>query len=173
MSQTELSYEKLEHQLIDELKKHQIGVLATSEGESVTARTVRLIPDGLTIYCFTGIYTRKYKQIAANPNVAISANNLQIEGVAALKGQPFYKDNDRFIEVYKKIDPQAYERSSKRWFSRPDSSVIKITPYKIILYNQGSEVKGSNFSLDILNIPGKVAYRVLDQDINDSAAYRE
>ncbi len=35
-------------------------------------------------------------------------------------------------------NPQAYERSSRRNFSRPDIIVIEIAPQKITSYTQGS-----------------------------------
>jgi len=82
MSQIELSYEYLRQDMIEEIKKYHLGFLASSEADFVTVRQMQLIINGLTIYCHTGIYRRKYKQIMANPQVAIAAGNLQIEGIA-------------------------------------------------------------------------------------------
>lgn len=41
----------------------------------------------------------------ANPYEAIVAGNLQIEGVALLKGHPLDEENTVFIETYKETRP--------------------------------------------------------------------
>jgi hypothetical protein len=68
---TQLSYDDLKQEMIQELQKYTHGVLATSDGNLVTARQMMLIPNGLTISCLTGNYSRKFKQISANKNVAL------------------------------------------------------------------------------------------------------
>ena len=152
MSQIELSYEDAKQEMIREIQKHQFGVLATSEGEFVTAREIRCVPNGLTIHCFTNRNSRKYKQIMANPNVAIAYGNhwipcrgLQIEGVASLKGHPLDEENAVFIKAYQETQPDAYERSSQRHFvrTRPDIRVIEVVPRKITLCVQGDTASES------------------------------
>ena len=88
MSQIELSYEDLKQEMIKEIQKHELVFLATSERELVTNRMVRLVSNGLSFFFLTNVNSRKYKQIMANPNVAIAAGGLQIEGMASLKGHP-------------------------------------------------------------------------------------
>jgi len=112
MSQIELSYEDMKQEMIKEIQKHPHGYLATSEGEFVTVRRMGLVSDGLTIWCLTSEQTRKYKQIMANPNVAIAAGDyLQIEGVASLKGHPRDEENSVFIKAFREQLPDRYERS--------------------------------------------------------------
>ena len=88
MRQIEISYEELEQEFIKEFTKlgsvglYQRGILATSNNDVVTARRMRMIPDGLTIYCWTTRYTRKHKQIIANPNVSLVVGFVQIDGIA-------------------------------------------------------------------------------------------
>ncbi|MBN1320701.1 MAG: pyridoxamine 5'-phosphate oxidase family protein [Thermoleophilia bacterium] len=61
-----MSYDDLQQEIVQELQKHKVGVLATAEGNSVTARSMSLIFDGLTSSCFTNAHSRKARQIAAN-----------------------------------------------------------------------------------------------------------
>ena len=104
MSQIELSYEEMKQKVIKDIQKHPRLYLATSEGEFVTVRRMGFVSDGLKIWFVTDLESRKYKQIMANPKVAIAGgDDLQIEGVASLKGHPF--DEPEFIKAYKETQP--------------------------------------------------------------------
>ena len=46
MSQIELPYEDLRQNMLEEIKKYHLGFLATSEGDFVTVRQMRLIING-------------------------------------------------------------------------------------------------------------------------------
>lgn len=61
MSVIEASYEEMEQEMVEELLKHKFGFLATSEGENVRAGNMFIVTEGLTIYCFTWLKTRKYR----------------------------------------------------------------------------------------------------------------
>lgn len=76
MSPTKLDYEELKQDILQQLEKSRVAVLATAEGDFVTARQMTLISDGLTIYFMTFTFTRKYKQILVNPNVAVAMGNM-------------------------------------------------------------------------------------------------
>ena len=88
MAPISLSYEEELKKTTDLLMSQHLGVLATAEGTQVTARQMVIICDGRTVSFVTTIYTRKYKQILANQNVALSIGNIQIEGIATIKGHP-------------------------------------------------------------------------------------
>ena len=98
MSHIEIPYDKLKQKAIREIKKHQYVILATTDREKVTARSIIRISNGLTLYCMTGEYTRKFKQVLINPNVAIAYGNLQLEGKAKPIGHPLDAKNSAFIE---------------------------------------------------------------------------
>jgi len=135
MSPISLPYESLKQKVIEQLKKNWHGVLATAEGKHVTAREMMLIHDGLKISCLTGINTRKYKQIQANKNVAIAVDNIQVDGVAILKGHPSEPENAGFIKAFKESQPKIYE-VYKDSCHNPEIpfKVIEITPKRIALY---------------------------------------
>ena len=63
MSQVEISYEELEQEFIEALADlgsedlgSERGILATSKDDHVTARRMRLLSNGLTLYGWTNRY---------------------------------------------------------------------------------------------------------------------
>jgi len=184
MSQVELPYADTEQMIIEEIKKHQLMILATSDGDQVTARQMRCIPDGLTIYCSTNRNSRKYKQIQENPKVALAVGgpqSLQIEGEVSLLGKPLDERNAEFIQVYKEVQPEAYQMNLEKGnLDNPVVELFKIVPKRIALYTpRPSAYEPGAYSV-ILNPVKKKAYKVpwisVDQkplDISKAPAYRE
>lgn len=180
MSQTELPYEETQRKVMEALHRHSIGVLSTSDGGFVTAREMRLVYDGLTIYCYTHLDSRKYKQVSSNPNVALSVSTIQIEGVASILGHPAESKNARFLKLYKEQQPQAYEFSYNEYLAegkRPETRLISIIPKRIALYLSGTPAVSAGYTaigcLDILNTDKQQAYRVGVYEFKDSPAYYE
>jgi len=100
---------------------------------------------------YTDRRSRKYKQITSNPNVGLADRNIQIEGVATLKGHPLDEENVAYIKAYRENQPENYERTSNRQFqrTRPDWRVIEITPKKITLTQLGATPLKTYFSFSI------------------------
>ena len=71
---TTLSYEEVKQTVQQQLQQNPIGVLATTEGNNVTARYVMLLSNGLKVSFFTLVTSRKFKQIESNKKVAIVYN---------------------------------------------------------------------------------------------------
>ncbi len=158
MSEIELSYEELRKQMVKELINHRLLVLATSDGESITARSVRCSPDDLTIYVNTHRNSNKCKQIEVNPKVALADANLQIEAVAQLKGKVLDKENAGYLESFKRVDPERYKIWEDRGhFTNPNTRIIEIKPTKMSLYVSG--VKPEDTSIDVLDVTNKKAYK--------------
>jgi uncharacterized pyridoxamine 5'-phosphate oxidase family protein len=158
MSPATISYDELKQEFTQQIQKAEHGVLATSEGDRVTAREVLILSDDLKIMCFTAKNMRKYKQMQANKNVALSIYNLQIEGTATLTGHPSDERNREFIRIFKEKLPKHYEF----WgpiCQNPDSDlgVIVINPDKLTAYKRSPDI-GPH--LDILNVVTKTATRV-------------
>jgi general stress protein 26 len=160
MSHIEIPYDNLRQKAIHEIEKHQFVVLATTDGEKVSARTIIRISNELTLYCMTGEYTRKYKQVLKNPNVAIAEGNLQIEGKAKPLGHPLDTNNSAFVEAYSKQHPKQYERSTKIHFKRPNVGVLEIKPTRITLYNLADLRTGAEAYLEILDVDKKEAFKI-------------
>ena len=152
---TALSYDELQQEIVQELQKHKVGVLATAEGNSVTARSMSLIFDGLTSSCFTNAHSRKARQIAANERVALAIDNIQIEGWAKLKGRTTDPKNAGFLKAYEKAQPEVYE-----WYRgillNPEFSteVIEVTAERVAVFVGMPEPH-----TDVLNTVTKTATR--------------
>jgi len=163
MRKENISYEKMEQEMLREISKlgsegiSQRGVLATSENNHVTSRRMRFIPDGLKLYGWTTRFTRKHKQILANPMVSVCVGFLQVDGVASMKNHPM--DEPDFLKLYKAKLPEAYERSVSDW-READQEVIEVVPTRIALYY----IQGDEFGpyLDVLNVAKGKAYRFYD-----------
>jgi general stress protein 26 len=105
-------------------------VLATAKDGKVTARTVScIIVDGM-LYFQTDKNLEKYKQITANPTVALCAGNIQIEGAASALGHPLEPQNRFFAEWFE----QCYKGSFDLYSSLPDEVLLRVAPLKITLW---------------------------------------
>ena len=77
----------------------------------------------------------KYRQILANPQVALCKGPVQIEGKAEFTGHPLAEENSKFARLIKKHHPESYEM-----YSNVDGRVvIRVVPEKAIdwLYEKG------------------------------------
>ncbi len=155
MSTTVLPYEELEQEALRETQRNHFGVLATSEGNSVTARTIMLIYDGFRISFLTPTRTRKFKQISTNKNVALAINNIQIEGVASIKGRASDAENAWFLKAFEELYPKLY-KLYRDACKEPNTvyRVIEITPTRIALFYGPPDTH-----LDVLNVNEKTAIR--------------
>jgi general stress protein 26 len=159
MSPTALNYEELEQQVEQRLNKSRYGVLATAEGDFVTARQIMLICDGLTITFMTTTTTRKYRQILSNPSVAVATGNMQIEGVASIRGRTSDNENAWFLKTFEEIEPEVYEKHRDMCLD-PETvwRLIEIAPKRIALFAP------DNY-LDVLNVDEKTATRYLGNEL--------
>ena len=181
MSQIEVSYEDAKQKIIEEIQNNSKGFLATSERDLVTVRRMGIISSGLTLWCLTTDNSRKIKQIAANPNVAIAAGDvLQIEGVATLKGHPMDEENSTFLETFQKQLPELYERSLRpgRNLQRPSTRVIEVAPRRIVMsvWTPHYDLEGFEPYMIILNKDTEKAYKVSIGDPHEAfkvQAYKE
>ena len=165
---TTLSYNELKEEIIQELIKYSIGVLATSEGDHVTARQMMLISDGLRISCFTFTTTRKFKQISANKNVALAINNIQVEGEASFKGHTRVPENESFLKAFEKLQPEVYKMYRDVCIN-PETPVelIEISPKRIAMFTGGYP----NSKTDVLNTDKKTAIGYSGTDIFEGQDY--
>ncbi len=73
-------------------------VLSTSEGYSVSSRMMSVVRIGGEFWFQTDRESKKYRQLSANKNAALCADNIQIEGICEEKGHPL--ENAAFCEIY-------------------------------------------------------------------------
>ena len=94
--------EKLRSFLSD-FGKGRTMVLSTSENGVVSSRMMSVVQTDGVFYFQTDITFRKYRQLSANPNVALCIDNIQIEGICEELGHPLQDDSfcERFRECFK------------------------------------------------------------------------
>jgi general stress protein 26 len=172
-----VSYKELEQEMIKEISKlgaegiAQRGVLSTSDNNHVTSRRMRFIPDGLKLYGWTTLHSRKHRQIQANPNVSVCVGFVQIDGKASMKKHPM--DEPEFLALYKAKLPEAYENSIGGW-READQAVIEVVPERIALYHIMGRADVSY--LDVLYVDRGEAYRFyelneIDETEEDTLLY--
>lgn len=155
----DIDYSKLRGEVARLLKRAKHMVLATSANNQVTARTMSCASDDLTIYCQTDKSFTKCKQMAENPNVALCAGNMQIEGTASIQGHPLSDENKRFVTLFKK----RHSGSFKMYSHLEDEVVIEIEPTKVTLWKYDMLKKRSY--RDFLNIADQRAYRQFNASV--------
>jgi uncharacterized pyridoxamine 5'-phosphate oxidase family protein len=159
MSQIRLPFDELKEEMEKTLLNHRLLVLATVDGEKVTARTVRCVPDGFKVYLATNKNSNKWNQVKVNPNVALAGSNLQVEGVACLKGQVLDDENKPYLECFRRIDPERYNDWEKRGhFTNPLSYIIEVNPTKMSLFS--SMPKPEDTYIAVLDIENQKAYKI-------------
>jgi len=145
-----LDYSILKDEIIKLLENTQTMTLATCSENRVTARSMAIINDGLNILFQTSGLSEKIKQLSANPNVAFSAGNIQVEAIARLTNDT--GEIQAFIEKYKIKYPQYFSTYS----GMPDEVTVVCKPTRFALYKF---------------VDGKPCTDILDP--NEALAYRE
>jgi len=148
---TDLKFDEVKEEKVRFLEQNEYAVLATSQNNRVTARTVTYVSEGLTIIFYTLTSTKKFAQIKANSKVALCLNNVSIEGTAEIVGNQQDEEYKRLLEIFKK----KFEWFD--WFDSnyPELSVfIKVTPTLIESYME----KENTPALEYLDLHNNRAY---------------
>ena len=138
-----LDYFQAEREAVDFISQNNKMVLATCSDQRVTARMISIIHDGMRIFCQTDRNFIKYRQITENPNVALSAGNIQIEGIAKITGHP--SENRFFAETYQLAHPSSYEKYSHL----KDEVVIEIIPHLVTFWKYSDGQKPYRDFIDV------------------------
>jgi len=152
MAVEELEYAELEQEVLELIDRNRTMVLATCADTRVTARMMSIIHDGLMLYFQTGQDSTKYRQMAANSQVALCTGNMQIEGQAALRGHPLAPESRFFAETYRRLHRGSYDMYSALAWNR----VVEVQPTLVTLWKY--DANGKPFR-DFLNVAERKAYR--------------
>lgn len=115
-------------ELFQRLSERKTMVLSTAWQDRVTARTVSVIIHDNKFYLQTDSLSLKYEQLRHNPHVALTFENVQVEGLARDIGKP--EEHPFFVELYQKYYPDRFARYSSLEVER----VIEIEPTHISLW---------------------------------------
>ena len=151
MDRIDVDYAALERECAHFISHHTTWALATVAGNHVTCRTVFTVNVGLKLYFQTDTRLTKYKQLSANPNVALCRDHVQIEGVAKDMGHPLTPKNQYFCDLYKRQHPQFFDI----YTAVPTQSVVEVIPTLMTTWHHDKENGYRNF----LMIIARKAYR--------------
>ena len=158
----QIHYDDLKQEIIDLLEQNREMVLATAAHDHVTARSVTCIHKDFKIYFQTDTNFLKYRQIGANPSVALCAGNMQIEGKAHFIGRTLDGSNQEIAALYRKIHPGSFNAYSHRESSvLAEVEIIRVTLWK---YDNAHSLR------DFLNVPERQATREYYCKIDSNAS---
>lgn len=159
MNRKNLDFENELEKKLNLLADTPAVVLSTCSKNRVTSRRVDIACYDRTIYFLTWSHHTKCIQMTENPKVAMCHNNLQLEGLAEIKGNPFLESNKVCSEKYKKKQPNLYDR-----FVQFEGMVIVKVDITSIHSYEGWDDENEGYFLHIIDIPGKTAFRVNLED---------
>ncbi|USK35231.1 pyridoxamine 5'-phosphate oxidase family protein [Bacillus sp. F19] len=130
--------QKLNKEVLDILKKHKVGTLATVVDNKPHSRYMTFFNDELMLYTPTNKNTHKAEEIDENPNVHI---------LIGYEGEGY---GDSYIEFEgkasisedQKLKEKIWNDHMKNWFEGPNDPnyiVLAIKPHKIRLMNSEHE----------------------------------
>ena len=155
----ELDFKKFEFEIIQIFNENQEIVLATSNKDRVTSRTISFANDGLEIYFWSWIHNKKVVQIKENPNVALTLHKIQFEGEAEILGKPLDEKNIEYLDLfYKKFSEMYVDIFSKI----PEMILIRIYPKAIVKFEKIHD----RFHLQKMDIKYKKVYQMRIEDKN-------
>ena len=94
-----------------------------------------------------------------NPIVAICYGNLQIEGLAEIKGSPLLESNKIYSDKYKEKQPNLYDQ-----FVKFDGMVIVKVDITSIHSWENWDEESKGFFIGIIEIPKKIAFKINAED---------
>lgn len=147
----ELNFRAFKREVFELLGDKKTMVLATSFNNRITARNMSCVIINQKIYFQTDKTFLKYEQILNNPNVALCADNIQIEGIAKIGKHPSDEENKEFVKVFEKNYKGSYDNYS--YIS--NEVVIEVEPTFITFWKYEN---GQPFR-DFLDTSKKKAYR--------------
>lgn len=128
-----LDYEEKKRDVINVLENNQYIVLATGDSKRISARQVWFASDDLKILFITSKAYDKYKQIEKNNNVALCLENVQMEGVATIKGHPNLEENSKEKSICLNKNKDVFEKYSKY----KNTVLIEIVVQHVKMWNNG------------------------------------
>jgi general stress protein 26 len=143
-----LDYEVLKQNVISALENSNSIVLATSSNNRVTAREVYFASNDFRIFFITSKAYDKCKQIEKNNNVALCLGNIQMEGIATIKGHPNLAKNINEKNICLNKSREEFEP----YFKYKNTVLIEVVVSLVKLWN--------NRGREYLDINKHEAYRV-------------
>lgn len=151
-------YDTIIEEIKEALTQNKDITLATSYDDRVTARTISFVNKELDIYFMSWEHNKKITQLSKNPKVALTLNNIQIEGVAEVLGSP---------SSFQEIGDIFRAKFSDRWFetfSKIEEMVLVRVEVKHIVRFENINHR---FYLQRVDLENKVVYQMRMEDKNN------
>lgn len=116
------SFEENYKKLFDDFGENKNMVLSTCSDDVVSSRMMSVIVIDGCFYFQTDKNFRKCSQIFKNPNVALCADNISVEGKCSEVGTPF--ENKEFIRLFE----QHYNWSFNKYSALINERLFKVEP---------------------------------------------
>lgn len=126
----EIAYETLKQEIEETLDNNGVWVLSTSLHDVVTSRPMSVVHIGLDVYFQTNACYVKYEQMRENPHVALSCQNVSMEGMALDIGNWDVPENAQVMALYMAKHPGSF----KAYGALDGQRVYKVVPTKIKLW---------------------------------------
>lgn len=146
-----MNYDEIFKEIINYLDTKGHIVLATSKDDKVSARNVSHIMLDNDLYFQTDNNFKKVEQIQANNNVALCTDNYQLEGIATILGNPFEDQNRQFLEKFRKVHKNSFEK----YTYMESEVVVKVKIKKATIWRYINDIP----YIDYLNVDERLFVR--------------
>lgn len=139
-----MTFEEGKALLFQKLGDSKIMALGSSVKDYVMVRNVSCLIYDEKIYFKTDKDFRKTKQLYENPQVALCAGGVQVEGVAVNKGLVVEEPDRKFETLYKKLLWQSYNA-----YSHEESEIFfEISPKFVEIWDEDEHRNAFQIFLD-------------------------
>lgn len=132
--------------LLNSLPESFLGVLATSDGNEVGARTMSIIKFGDKFYFQTDRFSVKASHIDRHNQAAIAFDNYEIMGRCECLGHPLNKGNSSIMRVYK----NQFQIAAAKYSHLEQEAFYVFIPEKIkkweYIYNEATQTIADNIN---------------------------
>lgn len=118
--------------LFEHLGKSKLMAFATSADDSVSVRTVNVVPIDGKLYIVTIRTSFKCTQIKKNSNVALCEGATKLTGWATLLGHPMSEQNKELSKRHQAANPTGFARYGKN----PDAELIEVSLHTALVLAQ-------------------------------------
>lgn len=146
-----LDFNIRQNELLQSFEAATEMVLSTCSDNRVTSRIVSTACCGDKVYFLSWEHHVKCHQIHDNPRVAICHGNIQIEGIADIKGNPLAEANMIYSQKFKMKQPRIFDIFTQ--FKGMILIEVSITSIRSYVQADGEHY------LDCLDFTQKTAYR--------------
>ena len=124
------NFQEKSKEVLDMLPDSFLGVLATSDGKEVGARTMSIFKLNGCFFFQTDINSEKAKHLSSQKRAAIGFENYEITGRCENIGHPFDEQNKEIMDTYR----NHYSSAAKKYSYLPQEFFFRFVPETIKIW---------------------------------------